>query len=135
MQNKAIATSSNRWNVIDLDYFNSHLDKSYDKGEIVIVDKDLYFRSVILFIERIKDIVVIKSNALIRINLNISLRGIALKWYIIELFNLKRIDLRNNSRDIEKWYNVLLARFKELLEIALSHLIFEKYTLIDTRAR
>ena len=33
------------------------LDKSYGKGKVVTVGKDVYYRSVILFIERIKDLV------------------------------------------------------------------------------
>ena len=46
-------------NFINLDYFDLHFDKSYDEREIVTIDKDLYFKSIILFVERIKNIIII----------------------------------------------------------------------------
>ena len=135
VQGEATVTPSDRWNATDLGYFDPHLDKSYGEGEIVTVGKDLYFRSVILFIERIKDIAAVKGDALVRTNLNTSLRGAALKWYTAELSNLERTGLRNDPRGVEEWCNALLARFKELPGVALSHLTSEKYTLADARAR
>lgn len=102
MQGEATVTPSDRWNVIDLGYFDPHLDKSYGEREIVTVGKDLYFRSVILFIERIKDIAAVKGDALVRTNLNTSLRDTALKWYTAELSNLERIGLRNDPRGVEE---------------------------------
>ena len=44
-----------------------------------MINKDLYFKSIILFVKRIKDIVIIKNNTLIKINLNINLRDSTLK--------------------------------------------------------
>ena len=44
-----------------------------------MIDKNLYFRSIILFIKRIKNLTTIKGDTLIRNNLNISLRKTALK--------------------------------------------------------
>ena len=129
------ATGSDRWNPADLGYFDPHLDKSYGEGEIVTVGKDLYFRSVILFVERIKDLATVKGDALVRTNLNTSLRGAALKWYTAELSNLERTGLRNDPRGVEEWCNALLVRFKELPGVALSHLTSEKYTATDARAK
>ena len=54
------------------------LNKSYGKGKVIIVGKDVYYRSVILFIERIKDLASVKGAILVRSNINTCLRGIAL---------------------------------------------------------
>ena len=40
--------------------------------------KDIYFQSVILFIERLRDIIAIKGFLIVKININIVLRDIAL---------------------------------------------------------
>ena len=137
---QAESSSSNngnneRWNPADLGYFDPHLDKSYGEGEIVTVGKDIYYRSVILFIERVRDLATIKTDTLVRTNLNTSLRGAALKWYTAELSNLERTGLRNDPNGVEEWCKALLVRFRETPGVALSHLTTEKYTLADARAR
>ena len=60
------------------------------------IGKELYYRLVILFIDRIADLVTVKPVALVRANINICLRGVVLSWYILELNNVKRLDLRND---------------------------------------
>ena len=54
------------------------LNKSYGKGKVITVGKDVYYHSVILFIERIKDLVSVKGAILVRSNINTCLRGAAL---------------------------------------------------------
>ena len=78
------------------------LDKSYGKGKVITVGKDVYYRSVILFIERIKDLVSVKGTILVRSNINTCLRGAALTWYTAELSNLERVGLRANENDIKE---------------------------------
>ena len=124
-----------RWNAADLGFFDPHLDKSYGEGEIVTVGKDIYYRSVILFIERVRDLAATKSDSLVRTNLNTCLRGSALRWYTAELSNLERIGLRNDTKGVDEWCKTLLARFKESPGVALSNLTSEKYTVADARAR
>ncbi len=38
-----------RWNQTDLAYFDPHLDKAHGEGEIVLVEKDIYYRNIVLF--------------------------------------------------------------------------------------
>ena len=90
------------WQLADLGYFNPMLDKSYGKGEVVTVGKDVYYRSVILFIERIKDLASVKGAILVRSNINTCLRGTALTWYTAELLNLERVGLRADENDIKE---------------------------------
>ena len=126
------SSSFDRWNSSDLGYFDPHLDKSYGEGEIVTVGKDTYFRSVILFIERLRDVAAVKGFIAVKANLGTVLRGTVLLWYTTELSNLKKLGLRADN-DIDEWCKVLLKRFKESIGVALAHLTAEKYTLADAR--
>ena len=42
----------------DIGFFDPNLPASYGEGKIVLVGKKLYYRNIILFIKRIKDLVV-----------------------------------------------------------------------------
>ena len=50
--------STERWNQADLGYFNLHLDTAHGEGEIVSVGKDVYYRNVIFFIQRLQSLVI-----------------------------------------------------------------------------
>ena len=129
------SSSDSKWNAAELGYFDPHLDKSYGEGEIVTVGKDVYYRSVILFVERIHDLAAVKGEAVVRTNVNTCFRGSALAWYTSELSNLERRGLRAEGSGVDEWCRALSARFKELPGVALSNLTAERYTLADARAR
>ena len=86
---------------MDLGYFDPLLDKVYREGDIVTAGKDLYYRDVILYCERIKDLTTIKGTAVIRTNLNTCLRGSALIWYISELSDILKSGLRSNENGVK----------------------------------
>ena len=62
----------------DISFFDINLPTSYGEGKIVLIEKKLYYRNIILFIKKIKDLVIIKRYELIRANLNTYLRKIIL---------------------------------------------------------
>ena len=64
------------------------------------ISKELYYRSAILFIDKIADLATVKPVILVRANINTYLRKIALLWYILELNNAKKSGLRNNINDV-----------------------------------
>ena len=66
----------------------------------MIVGKELYYRSAIQFIDRMGDLATVKPVVLVRANINICLRGVVLSWYMSELNNAERSDLRNNINDV-----------------------------------
>lgn len=51
--NSLLKASIERWNQADLGYFNPHLNRAYGEGEMVSVGKDIYYKNVVLFIQRI----------------------------------------------------------------------------------
>ena len=62
----------------DIGFFDPNLFINYGEDEVVLVGKKLYYRNIILFTKRIKDLVIIKGYELIRANLNTNLRKVAL---------------------------------------------------------
>ena len=126
----------NRWNVDEIDFF----DLLYDDKSIVIVefiehiDKNIYFRNVTYFIERVKNIIKIKNVELIRQNFYICFRDIALIWYIIILIeNEKRFVKLNN--DVEKWIRVLYKRFKKFVVVIMFTITKKRYIIKNVRRR
>ena len=99
------------------------------------INKELYYRLVILFIDRIADLITIKLVTLVRVNINIYLRKAVLLWYILELNDAKRSDLRNNINDINLWIESLKRRFKVLITVALQQLTIIKYIINNIRNR
>ena len=70
--------SDNKWKAEKLGFFDLYLTSSLGLEDIIIISKELYYRLVILFIDRIADLVTIKLVVLVRVNINICLRGIVL---------------------------------------------------------
>ena len=62
----------------DIGFFDLNLLTNYGEGKVVLIEKKLYYRNIILFIKRIKDLVIIKRYELVRANLNTYLRKITL---------------------------------------------------------
>lgn len=50
-------TATKRWNQVDLGYFNPHFDRAHKEDEIVLVEKDVYYRNVMLFVQRLQNLV------------------------------------------------------------------------------
>ncbi|CAG8950508.1 hypothetical protein HYFRA_00007005 [Hymenoscyphus fraxineus] len=117
--------------VTDIGYFDPRLDESFGKGDIVTVGKDVWFRDVFLFTERIKDIALLKGQNSVRGIVTSCLRGSALAWYTAELSDLERAGLRTGSLDL--LLGTLIARFKEPSALSLKKLHMLKYNTQDVR--
>ena len=126
--------ATDRWNQSDLGYFDPHLDNAHGEGEIVLVGKDVYYRNVVLFVQRLQNLVTFKGVALVKANIATSFRGSALEWYISELSDFNR-DALNNDPSVESWINTLSHRFKVPTSVALGLLTDETYSFDDACAR
>ena len=72
--------------------------------------KETFFQDVHLFINRAKEIAMIKGGELTRNSIWMSLHGTALEWYTAELTDVeKRILKYGNGDTIEEWSNMLLS--------------------------
>ena len=129
-----LTKSTERWNQADLGYFDSHLDSTYGEVEIVSVGKDVYYRNVVLFVQRLQSLVTFRGAAFVKANIAMSLRGSALEWYTSELSNFD-CDALNNDPGVKSWINTFFHRFKVPTSVALGLLTDETYSLNDARAR
>lgn len=95
--------------------------------------KDVYYRNVNLFVERILDLAATKGHDAVKTNLNTCLRGTALIWYTAELTSLERSGLRQIDLT-ERWITSLKRRFKPNHSAAVSSLVAERYSVADVRS-
>ncbi len=125
-----------------MEYFDFHLDRAHGEGEIVLVGKDVYYRNVILFVQRLQSLVTFRDAVLVtfrdavlvKANIATSFRDSALEWYIFKLSDFDR-DALNNDPGVKSWVNTLSHRFKILMSVALSLLTDETYSVNDACAR
>ncbi len=126
--------STKRWNQADLGYFDPHLDRVHGEDEIVLVGKDVYYRNVVLFVQRLQSLVTFRGASLVKANIDTFLQGCAPKWYTSELSNFDRNAL-NNDQGVKSWVNTLSHRFKVSTNVAFGLLRDETYSLDDARAQ
>ena len=94
----------------------------------------MYYRNVVLFVQRLQSLVTFRGAALMKANIATSLRGSALEWYTSELSDFD-CDALNNDLGVKSWINTLSHRFKIPTSVALGLLTDETYSLNDARAR
>jgi hypothetical protein len=125
-----------RWNAVDLEFF----DSIYDEKILVTVEfmqhveKDIYFRDVHLFLDRVKNFVMTKEVEIERNNLYTCLRESIMTWYTIEVFEKKKklLKMKNN---IDVWERYLLKRFRKRFNVTMITIIRERYILKNARRR
>jgi len=97
--------------------------------------KETYFRDVIIFIDRIKDVARIRGAEFVRSNLQLCLRGEALEWYTSQLTDGEK-RLLTYGQELDEWTSFLMERFGPPKNIGMAQLLKEKYTINDaTRHR
>ena len=126
--------STERWNQADLGYFDPHLDRAHGEGEIVSVGKDVYYRNVVLFVQRLQSLVTFRGAALVKANIATSLQSSALEWYTSELSDFDR-DALNNDPGVKSWVNTLSHRSTVPTSVALGLLTNETYSLNNAQAQ
>ena len=128
--------NGSKWNAGDLGFFDPMYDgKSVSNGSAIEhAGKETYFRDVHLFIERAKDLAIVKGANLIRENLWMSLRGTALEWWTAELSATER-RITKFGDGVDEWDTLLAGRFKEPATIAIDAVLRERYTLRDASTR
>ena len=58
--------STERWNQVDLGYFNLYFDKVHRKSEVIFVGKDVYYKNVVLFVQHLQSLVTFKGAAFVK---------------------------------------------------------------------
>ena len=121
-----------RFNSSDVGFFDPFYDnKSIDTAPAMEhTGKDTFFRDVVAFIDRIKEMARVKGAELLRNNLSTCLRGEALEWHTSQLTdNEKRLLTYGN--DVDEWCAALLERFGPTKQSGMAIIARERYTLND----
>jgi hypothetical protein len=92
-ENTALQTKSNS-HASDVGFFDPQLDPSYGPGDVAQVGRDLYSRDVYLFVEKVKDAVIMSGADAVRAGLFACPRGSAQVWYPESLIDLEKEALR-----------------------------------------
>ncbi|EEQ31632.1 conserved hypothetical protein [Microsporum canis CBS 113480] len=113
----------------ELGYFYPHMKDNADRP-VVQVNQHTYYRSVYVFVNRLKDMVITKGENLVRSNVQASLRGQALEWYTVELTNIEKRAM--TAFTIEAgWVDALVKRFKPRAAEALAAMTKLTFTMGD----
>ena len=125
-----------RWNAEKLEFFDFMYDSKSINTEQVMkhADKDIYFRDVHLFLDRVKDMTLIHDDQFVRKNLFICLRDIALQWYTFEILTETK-ELLRYKQGLRYWTDQLLKRFKKSSNVSIVTILRERYTMNDARRR
>ncbi|KAJ5727372.1 hypothetical protein N7493_005192 [Penicillium malachiteum] len=102
------------WSTQEVGYFDPKTDPKEDLPHIDSKrhDFNLIFQNVNAFISHIRGILVFKDEITIRTNIHLCLRGTALEWYIAELTDQDRENLRLNEVESPNgWLQKLDRRF------------------------
>ena len=95
--------------------------------------KDIYFRDVHVFTDRIIDVTRTK-NDVVRQNLQLCLRGSVLKWYISEFTDGEK-RLLTYGNGVEKWTILFRTRFKTSRSTGMAIMLKKKYIMNDVARR
>ena len=120
-----------RFNPDNVDYFDSFYESKFIDTIFAIehINKSTFFRDIHVFVDRVKNVIRVKSDTLLRQNLQICLRDFALIWFITELIEN---DKRLITYSIDEWYRLLLTRWKQPRAQDMIVLLREKYSMQDT---
>jgi hypothetical protein len=91
----------------ELKFFDPELSEKYNTGDLIHSGKNTIYKSVHLFIERIRDIARIKTSIIVQTHLFICLRKIVLNWYIGQLNDFEKEKLQLN---LNYWIVILRSR-------------------------
>ncbi|CAG8239687.1 unnamed protein product [Penicillium salamii] len=119
------------WKPADIGLFDPGLGDSEDGSQLV--NTTTYYTNVDVFIDRMRDLVALKSETVVRANIHSCLRGAALRWYTQELSRDTKDLLQLKSLE-EAWFKRLATRFKPSRTDALRQLESTHYTWKDIRA-
>jgi hypothetical protein len=108
----------------EVGYFDPDLDETQGEGDMVTIGKDLWFRDVFLFTDRLKDVAVTKADA-VRGNWTSCLRGTALSWYQDEWASYDTWRTQTLDFIIEE----LISRFRDPPDKALRKLNSLQFTI------
>jgi DNA-binding transcriptional MerR regulator len=121
-----------RWNSADIDFFDSNFDDKFafiDEA-VIHANKNIYYRNVHVFVERIKKMIIMLESKMIKKNLSSCFRESILMWHIAKLFDVSRRNLFYEE-NMNEWVQTFIARFKTEVTTTTINLLKKRYTLTN----
>ena len=113
----------------DVGFFNPDTPEEHGLGPVATVSSETVFRDVYTWVERLKDLIYTHGPDEVRWIIQPCLRGSAATWWIAELTDEDRRKLRNS--ELQRWFSLLIKRFKLQTSVALSRLVSQSYSSYD----
>ncbi|KAJ5675374.1 hypothetical protein N7462_008271 [Penicillium macrosclerotiorum] len=125
-----LARSDSSWKAADIGFFDPKIN---DKEGVQMIGNVSHYTNVEIFIDRMRDLALLKSEAVVRANIHSYLKGDALKWFSFELSPAEKRMMQSCPVE-DGWYAMLQQRFKMDRTFALREMEKEKYGWKDVRA-
>ena len=127
--------TTNKWNQLDFSYFHPILNmKAHGEGKIILVEKNVYYRNVILLVQHIQNLITFIDFILVEKNISTSLKEFVFKWYTSKLVEYNQ-NILNNNLSMKSWINILFYCFKVPTSMALDLLTYKTYLLDNALCR
>ena len=97
--------------------------------------KEVVFKDVFLFIERLKDTARWKGDDLVRRNAWLCLRGAAAIWWDSVVSDTEKRLMETGGQGVVEWETFLISRWADSLSDAMSRIITSTYTMHDALLR
>lgn len=65
--------ATKKCNLVNLGYFDSHFNKVYNKGEMILISKDMYYQNIMLFVQHLRSFATFKEIIFVKANITIFL--------------------------------------------------------------
>jgi hypothetical protein len=123
--------SSAAYRLDELGYFYPNLPEPSDAA-VVTIGKEVYYRDVNRFIQRIRDVAASRGEAVLQLHLFGNLRGSAMEWYADQIDQNAKLTLRYYPLE-QGWIKMLSDRFKPVFDEAVDKLNRLRITIQDIR--
>ena len=100
------------WKLSEIEFFYSDMFISWEHRDIVNRKNKIYYKLIIIFINKFRITTSIKNAVKIHQNLNICLHKKIKKWWINELDELVHAELIAYHNDMKQWCKILKKHFQ-----------------------
>ena len=131
-QTQSNERDSQNWKLDKVEFFDlEYKDSSNVNSFIVNFERHVFYRDVYVFIDRVKNLTLMRDFDKFRMIISQCFRDNALIWHFMKLSKMKKKLLREAS--LQAWSHALINRFKTRTLVALQRLQKKRYIIRNAR--
>ena len=124
--------NNEKWKSNNIEYFDFEFEKSINIDNFIVnFDRYIFYQDVYVFVDRLKNLTLLRDENKFRIIISQCFRNIILIWHFMKLLNLKKNLLRNVF--LNNWYDVLIFKFKKRVSQILFRLQKKRYSMFNVK--